>query len=298
MGRNRRVWALVFIALAFTFIAVLYLRTVNIPVLEPRGIVGQKERNLMYFSLLLSVVVVVPVFIMLFAFSWKYREGNKRPKKYQPDWDGSRLYESIWWAIPFAIIAVLAVITWNSSHDLDPFKPLSAQVKPLQIQVVALDWKWLFIYPKQNIATVNFVQFPLNTPIDFKITSDAPMNSFWIPQLGSQIYAMPGMSTELHLMADEAGDYQGRSANISGKGFAGMAFTAKATNTDNFNSWVRAVQNQQNVLSVSTYNQLAKASQNNPVVYYGSTQPGLYESIVDKYLAPGDRTGHMSGMAM
>jgi cytochrome o ubiquinol oxidase subunit 2 len=234
MSKNLKAGVLVVLGLAAVAVAVIYLGSVNIPVLQPRGIVGQKERDLMYISLLLSLIVVVPVFVMLFIFSWKYREGNLKPKKYQPDWDGSRLYESVWWSIPFALIAVLAVITWSSSHDLDPFKPLSAQAPPLEVQVVALDWKWLFIYPKQSIATVNFVEFPVNTPVDFKITSDAPMNSFWIPQLGSQIYAMPGMSTQLHLMAGKAGSYNGKSANISGKGFAGMTFTAKAASNDDF----------------------------------------------------------------
>jgi cytochrome o ubiquinol oxidase subunit 2 len=292
MSKNLKAGVLVVLGLAAVAVAVIYLGSVNIPVLQPRGIVGQKERDLMYISLLLSLIVVVPVFVMLFIFSWKYREGNLKPKKYQPDWDGSRLYESVWWSIPFALIAVLAVITWSSSHDLDPFKPLSAQAPPLEVQVVALDWKWLFIYPKQSIATVNFVEFPVNTPVDFKITSDAPMNSFWIPQLGSQIYAMPGMSTQLHLMAGKAGSYNGKSANISGKGFAGMTFTAKAASNDDFQSWVKNIHSQNSDLTDEEYNQLAKPSQNNPVAYYGSVDSELYGSVIEKYMAPGTHSSH------
>jgi cytochrome o ubiquinol oxidase subunit 2 len=300
MRINRKVAALVILGFGVLAIAAIcsYLQSVNIPVLEPMGVVGQKERDLMYISLLLSAVVVVPVFIMLFAFSWKYRQGNNKPKKYQPNWDGSRLYESIWWAIPFAIIAVLGTITWFSSHDLDPFKPLSSQNQPIQVQVIALDWKWLFIYPKQNIATVNFVQFPVNTPVNFQITSDAPMNSFWIPQLGSQIYAMPGMSTKLHLMASESGNYLGKSANISGKGFSGMTFIAKASSNSEFNSWMQSVSQSKNKLTLNSYEQLVKPSQNNPVSYYSAADPALYDYVIDKYMAPGGHSEHAHGMAM
>jgi cytochrome o ubiquinol oxidase subunit 2 len=189
-------------------------------------------------------------------------------------------------------IAVLAVITWNSSHDLDPFKPLSAQARPIKIQVVALDWKWLFIYPEQNIASVNYVQFPLNTPIDFQITADAPMNSFWIPQLGGQIYAMPGMSTELHLMADKPGHYSGKSANISGEGFSGMTFDTNVSDNDEFNTWVSSVKQKQHPLDLAAYSELAKQSKNNPVTYYSSEDPELFDSIINKYEGP---DGHAHG---
>jgi cytochrome o ubiquinol oxidase subunit 2 len=298
MRRNLKAGTLVVLCILFFVVAVIYLKNTSIPVLQPKGIVGQKERDLMYLSLLLSVIVVVPVFILLFVFSWKYSENNVKRKKYHPDWDGSRLYESIWWAIPFFIIAVLAVITWNSSHSLDPFKPLSAQAKPVEVEVVALDWKWLFIYPQQNIASVNFMQFPVNTPVDFKITSDAPMNSFWIPQLGSQIYAMPGMSTSLHLMAGEAGDYRGKSANISGKGFSQMTFTARASSDNEFNKWINKVKKHQNPLTKNQYDKLAQPSQNNPTSFYSAADPGLYDYVINKYMAPNDQGGHEHGMAM
>jgi cytochrome o ubiquinol oxidase subunit 2 len=297
MSRKNKVWSVVVLALVIMAGAAAYLSTVNIPVLQPAGVVGQKERNLILVSLLLAVIVVVPVFVVLFLFAWKYREGNARAK-YSPNFDSSRKLESIWWGVPFAIIFVLSIITWNSSHDLDPFKPLSAAGKPVNVQVVALQWKWLFIYPDYNVASVNFLQIPTNTPVNFEITSDAPMNSFWIPQLGGQIYAMSGMSTHLHLMAGRAGDYSGRSANISGKGFAGMKFIARASSESSFNNWVNQVSQTNNNLTLGTYVRLAKPSENNPVTYYSSVDETLYDGIVSKYMAPAGSSGHEHGMGM
>jgi cytochrome o ubiquinol oxidase subunit 2 len=297
MSRKNKVSAALLLAIILFFATAIYLGTLDIPVLQPAGIVGQKERHLLYTSLLLSVVVVVPVFIMLFMFAWKYREGNTQAK-YDPHFESSRKLESIWWGIPFAIIFILSIITWNSSHDLDPFKPLSAQNQPVHIQVVALQWKWLFIYPDQDIASVNFVQFPQQTPIDFEITSDAPMNSFWIPALGGQIYAMPGMSTHLHLMADKNGDYKGKSANISGQGFAKMTFTARASSPSEFNQWVSRANHVNSPLTTASYAELAKPSDINHVKYYSSADKDFYSTIVGKYMAPHSGSVDQHGMAM
>jgi len=271
-----------------------YLSRTNIPVLEPKGPVGLQERNLILFALGLSLVVVIPVFSMLFLIAWKYRETNTKAK-YSPDFDHSVIAESIWWLIPAVLIGILSVVAWNSSHTLDPYRPLQSKNPQMTIQVVALDWKWLFIYPEQNIATVNMVQFPKNTPVDFEITSDSVMNSFWIPQLGGQIYSMPGMSTQLHLMASQYGSFNGLSANISGAGFAGMEFTAKSTSDQSFNSWTHKVQDSQHKLTMTAYNTLLKPSEYNQVAYYSSPQTNLYDTIIDKYAGPG--TG-MSGMGM
>lgn len=286
----------------------LYLRTVSIPVLQPRGPIGEKERNLIFFALGLSLIVVIPVFVLLFTFAWKYREGNPKRVKYSPDLEGNRIAETIWWLIPTALICVLSVVAWNSSHTLDPFKPIASKTPQMTIQVVSLNWKWLFIYPDQHIATVNFVQFPKNTPIDFEITSDTVMNSFWIPQLGGQIYAMPGMITQLHLMASSDGNFNGSSANISGNGFAGMSFVAKASSEISFNQWVQSVKHTPNNLSLAAYNKLAEPSENNKVSYYSSEQQNLYDTIVMKYMTPqtnsapqptkGTNSTSMQGMAM
>jgi cytochrome o ubiquinol oxidase subunit 2 len=272
-------------------LAAWYLSRANIPVLEPKGSIGNKERNLMIFTVLLGLVVVVPVFVMATVIAWRYREGNtKTAHKYAPDWDHNRAAEFTWWAIPIAIITVLSVVTWTSTYALDPWKPLASHAKPMTIQVVSLDWKWLFIYPEQHVASVNFVQFPTNTPVNFAITSDSVMNSFWVPQLGGQMYSMPGMLTQLHLSADVMGDYAGSSANISGEGFAGMKFTARASSQADFNKWLREAKKSSAVLSQDTYTQLAKPSKNNQPSYYANVQNGLYDTIMMKYMTP----SHMS----
>lgn len=277
---------LAIVVLAFLTVSAVYLHHTNIPVLEPRGPIGEQERNLMFFALGLSLIVVLPVFTLLFVFAWKYREGNPKKTKYSPELDGNRIAETIWWLIPTALIVVLSFVAWNSSHTLNPFKPIASKNPQMTIQVVALDWKWLFIYPGQHIATVNFVQIPKNTPVDFEITSDTVMNSFWIPQLGGQIYAMPGMSTQLHLMASSDGSFRGSSANISGVGFAGMSFITKATSETAFTQWVKTVQQTPRTLSTASYAQLSRPSEYNKVSYYSSASPNLYATIVLKYMTP------------
>lgn len=180
----------------------------------------------------------------------------------------------------------MGILVWKSSHELDPFKPLESNRKPVRVQVVALQWKWLFIYPEQNIATVNFLQFPEQTPINFEITADAPMNSFWIPELGGQIYAMPGMKTKLHLIANEEGNFRGSSANLSGRGFAGMTFIAKASSQLEFEDWVESIRESSNFLNLREYNRLAEPSENNPVASYVLQKKDLYDWIVKKYMVP------------
>lgn len=268
--------------------AAWYLHGHNIPVMEPAGQVGAKERNLILLGLMLSAIVVVPVYAMAIAIAVRYREENHKTKKvkYRPDWDHNRWYEAVWWGVPIIIIAILSVITWNSSHELDPYKKLSLSKKPLTIQVVAMDWKWLFIYPEQHIASVNMIEMPRNMPVNFYLTSDTVMNSFWIPQLGSQIYAMPGMITQLHLVADKTGSYYGSPANIAGKGFARMTFTAKAVSDSEFNNWLKMAAGSNKVLNEKNYQKLSKPSEDNPVAYYSNVDESLYNDLVMKYMMP------------
>jgi cytochrome o ubiquinol oxidase subunit 2 len=254
----------------------------NVQVLNPQGQIADKQRELMLIAALLMLIVVIPVYLMTFYIAYKYRAGNKKAK-YSPNWDGNRKIEIAWWAIPGVIITILAVITFQSSHALDPVKKLDSRVKPLPVQVVALDWKWLFIYPEQNIASVNHLQFPVNTPIDFEITADAPMNSFWIPQLGGQIYAMSGMATELHLEAAKAGDYYGSSANISGRGFARMVFTARASNRADFEQWVASAKGSLEPLNQKSYAELAQPYTLDQPVYYSSVEDGLFYGVLSKF---------------
>jgi cytochrome o ubiquinol oxidase subunit 2 len=263
----------------------------SLVLLNPKGSVGERQRDLFIFTAILSMVVIIPVYMMAITIAWKYREGNTKAK-YTPDWDHHNVLETIWWGIPGVIILVLAIVAWNTSHSLDPFKPLASHTKPLRIQVVALEWKWLFIYPEQQIATVNYLQIPKDTPINLEITSDAPMNSFWIPKLGGQVYAMSGMKTQLHLQANEVGIYDGSSANLSGEGFSGMRFKAKATDQRNFDKWLEEVANKPTALDKDEYAKLAKPSENVKPAYYAIAQNGLFDSVVDKYMAHGDVDHH------
>ncbi|HSI20675.1 MAG TPA: ubiquinol oxidase subunit II [Verrucomicrobiae bacterium] len=278
----------VLLLVSIAALALLFTRLVSgssIPVLQPKGIIGQQQMELMKTAVFLMLLVVIPVFILTFAIAWRYRADNTKAT-YTPNWDHNHLAEFTWWAIPCVIILALAVITWKSSHDLDPFKPLESSAKPLTVQVVALPWKWLFIYPEQNIATVNHLTFPEDVPLHFEITADAPMNSFWIPQLGGQIYAMTGMVTELNLMAAEKGTFAGSSANLSGEGFADMKFTATATSQADFDQWVTSTQQSQTALSMTEYTKLAVPSKDNPPTSYSFPTTNLHHNVVMKYMAP------------
>lgn len=286
MSKKHKALLLIVLASLAAFAYLFMSHADSMAVLNPQGVIAQQQRNLIVFTALMSLLIVLPVFFMTFWFAWRYREGSTQKVKYQPDWDHSALFETIWWAVPTIMILVLAGITWKSSHDLDPFRPIVSSKPPMTIQVVALDWKWLFIYPQQQIASVNYVQFPEKTPIKFEITSDAPMNSFWIPQLGGQIYAMTGMSTHLNLMANSTGTYRGSSANISGRGFSGMNFTARSSTQAGFDWWVRNAKSKSTVLSLQKYDELAKPSQNNPIKIYSKVDPVLYDTIVMKYMSP------------
>lgn len=292
LGKKYQYTLLGLLFAAFAGLLAFYLLNHSIAVLSPKGLIASKERNLIIIASLVSLIVVIPVFVMTFFIAWRYRASNTKAT-YHPDWDHNIKLETVWWLVPFILILVLSVITWNSSHQLDPSKPLGGDTRPMTIQVVALQWKWLFIYPDENIATVNYVRFPVNKPINFEITADAPMNSFWIPQLGSQIYAMSGMSTHLHLMANELGSFNGSSANISGRGFAGMKFIAESTSDENFNNWIQSVKRSPTTLTMDEYNNLALPSENNPLAYYSSPERGLYNEILVKFMRP--ITGNSGG---
>jgi cytochrome o ubiquinol oxidase subunit 2 len=269
----------------FVGLMAYYVSRFNIQVLNPKGVVAHDERNLIIFTVLLGVLVVVPVFIMTFYIAWKYREGNTEAQ-YTPDWDHDVRAETLWWGIPTLIILILSIVTWTTSHSLNPPKALSPGA-PMKIQVIALDWKWLFIYPDQNIASVNYVQIPVNQPVEFEITSNGAMNSFWIPQLGSQIYAMAGMSTHVNLEADSVGDYRGSSSNISGRGFAGMTFTARASTNTEFDAWLSGAQSASGNLDKASFTALAKPSENVPPKTYASVTPNLYNKVLASFQLPG-----------
>ncbi len=280
-----RIALITLLLLAVVGLIILYITTHTIAVMEPAGMIGKKERDLFIDASLLMLIVVIPAIVLTLLFAWKYRGSNSKAK-YTPEWDHSPIAEFIWWGVPFVIIVFLSILTWRTSHELNPFKPIESDKKELTIQVVALQWKWLFIYPEQEIATVNFVQFPENTPIRFEITADAPMNSFWIPRLGGQIYAMPAMRSKLYLIADKVGSFEGYSANISGKGFAGMTFTAKSSTQEDFDDWVASVKQSPKELTFDEYLKLVEPSEYVPVALYVLKDDVLFENIIAQYEPP------------
>ena len=264
-------------------LAALLLTGCDMALMNPKGQIGMEQKSLIITATLLMLIVVVPVIIMTFLFAWKYRESNKEAK-YTPNWAHSNKIEMVVWGIPCVIILVLGTLTWKSTHALDPRQTIPSEAQTITIEEVSMDWKWLFIYPDLGIASVNELSFPENVPVKFKITSDTVMNSFFIPRLGSQIYAMGGMQNILHLVANEKGVYPGMSANYSGKGFSGMKFNAIVTSQEDFDKWVEKVKQSPNQLQWEDYNQLAKPSENNPVEYFSVVKSGLYLDIINKYM--------------
>lgn len=275
---------ILYITLLFT--SVLFLTGCShAALLNPKGTIAASESKILIWSTVVMLCVVIPVIILSIIFALRYHEKNKHAK-YSPEFVNSHLLEGIWWAIPCVIIIILAITTWVTSHTLNPYRPLVSDKKPVTIDVVALDWKWLFIYPSQHIATVNFMEIPKNTPINLYITAAAPMNSLEIPQLAGQIYAMTGMQTQLHIDATEVGDYKGFSANYSGNGFAGMKFIVRAATDANYQAWVKSVQKAPMKLTFDAYNKLAKPSSNNKVTYYSHPANDLFHQIIMKYMSP------------
>ena len=270
----------------------------NSVLLNPSGSVAAQQSRLIVQSTFLMLLIVIPVMVLTVVFAWRYRQSNKEAT-YTPDWDHSTQLELVIWAAPLMIIIALGALTWISSHTLDPFRPLRridavrevpAQMQPLTIEVVALDWKWLFIYPEQGIATVNEVAAPIDVPINFKITASSVMNSFFVPALAGQVYAMPGMQTQLNAVMNSRGTYEGFSANYSGAGFSGMHFAFKGLSADEFSRWVQSVKGSSQELSRETYVNLAAPSEREPVHLYSSVDASLYDAILNQCVATSCRS--------
>jgi cytochrome o ubiquinol oxidase subunit II len=265
-------------------------------VMNPSGIIAAQQGDLIRISTALMLLIIVPVIFLTLLFAWRYRQSNTSAP-YTPDWDHSTVLELVIWGAPLLIIIALGLITWTSTHLLDPYRPLqkvneegqSVPVAPkaLEVQVVALDWKWLFIYPEQGIATVNELVTPVNMPVRFNLTASTVMNSFYIPALAGQIYAMPGMSTTLHALLNKPGQYEGFSANYSGAGFSHMRFKYRGVSPDEFNAWVGKVKAEGKALQRSDYLALEKPSERDPVRRYASVAPQLYDAIVNRCVEEG-----------
>jgi cytochrome o ubiquinol oxidase subunit II len=247
-------------------------------VLDPQGPIASAERTILLNSTSIMLVVVVPVIVLTLAFAWWYRATNTRAS-YQPNWVNSGRIEFVVWSIPAMVVLLLAAVAWTSSHDLDPARKLPSNLKPVRIEVVSLDWKWLFIYPDLQVATLNQIVVPAGAPIEFLLTSTNVMNAFWVPQLGSQIYTMPGMTTRLNLLAEHAGDYPGLSSNFSGDGFSDMRFLVHAVTAAAFSSWLAATQASGEMLGGDAYSRLARSGSDVSVRSYGNVEQGLFERI-------------------
>ena len=259
-------------------------------VLDPRGPVGQADKTLLIDSLAIMLAIVVPTVVATLGFAWWYRASNERAR-YLPEWAFSGQIELVVWSIPVMVIILLGGVTWIGSHQLDPARPLSSQAQSLDesldIQVVSLDWKWLFIYPHQRIASVNQLVVPAGVPLHFSLTSASVMNAFFVPQLGSMIYTMNGMATELHLQADQPGTFRGISAHYSGEGFSDMHFDVRALPSAQFDQWIETTQSEGRVFTADSYSALAKQSVNVPVATYKDVDPELFNKIVLLALPPG-----------
>ena len=256
-------------------------------VLDPAGPVSGAERVIMFDALAIMLAIVVPTILCTLAFAWWYRATN-RHAQYSPHWAYSGRLEILVWSIPALVILFLGGIAWISSHDLDPAKPLSTRGKPLEVQVVALDWKWLFIYPEQHVASVNRLVAPAGTPVHFRLTSASVMNVFFVPQLGSEIYAMNGMVTELNLQADREGTFHGLAAQINGDGFSDMTFDTRAVSAQEFSEWVGTAQSEGPALDEAAYRSLLRQSARIEPYTYVLVTPNLFEEIASRHLPAGE----------
>jgi len=268
-------------------VVLLSLAACHTAVLNPVGPVGEGNRIVLLDSLAIMLAIVIPTIVAIFAFAYWFRASNTRAR-YLPDWGYSGRIELIVWSIPALTVFFLGGIAWISAHLLDPAVPLRSKVEPLQVEVVSLDWKWLFIYPRQNVASINRMVVPVGVPLDLKITSASVFNVFFVPRLGSMIYAMHGMTTRLNLQADVLGVYPGLSAHFSGDGFPGMAFDLHAVSPEQFAQWAAATSVNGPSLDEAAYRELLRQTQNVAPYTYRSVQPGLFNDIVEQRLPPGE----------
>jgi cytochrome o ubiquinol oxidase subunit 2 len=262
-------------------------------VLDPKGPIAAAERQILFNSLGIMLAIVIPTMLATLGAAYWFRASNTRAR-YRPDFEYSGRLELLVWSIPIMTVLLVGGVAWVGSHDLDPPKPIASAVRPVRVQVVSLDWKWLFIYPEQGIATANQLTIPVGTPVSFELTSSSVMNSFWVPQLGGQIYTMAGMTTRLHLQADHPGTYRGASANYSGEGFADMRFNVDAVPPEKFAQWVDAARNAGPVLDAQAYVDLAKPSKAVAPFTYRSVAPDLFTRILSSSVQADGLSQHTS----
>lgn len=255
-------------------------------VLDPQGPIAAAERTLILNAAAIMLAIVGPTIAATLGFAWWFRASNTRAT-YRPDWAYSGRIELAVWSVPLLTIIFLGGIAWIASHQLDPARPIESKAKTLEVQVVSLDWKWLFIYPEQGVASVNQLVVPVGTPVHFTLTSASVWNSFFVPQLGSMIYTMAGMSTQLHLQADREGTFSGLSTHFSGDGFSDMKFDVRSVSTDAFEAWIEAARREGPVLDTGAYGELARQSIADPPSTYRAVAPDLFHQVVMQAVPPG-----------
>jgi cytochrome o ubiquinol oxidase subunit 2 len=283
-------WATVFIVLGLVDLVLLLrhlLAGKNVTLFNPQGLISHEQHSLFVLIVVLLCAAAVPTVLLLYFIAWKFRESNTKAVHTPDTGRGSFFVFSIW-AYPVLVFFVFAAILIPATHRLEPRKALAADSEPLTIQVIALRWKWLFLYPDQQVASVNFVRIPKDRPVTFELTADdTPMSSFWIPNIGGQLYAMTGHSNTLKLLGDKVGDYPGSSAEINGAGFAGMRFIASVAMPADFDTWVKEVQQNHPTLDAAAYQDLLQPSENTPPAFFGGYQHDLYDTVLMKYMAHG-----------
>ncbi len=252
-------------------------------VLNSKGPIGRSEAELIYVSFGLMLIVVLPVFVMTFWFAIRYRDSNKKAT-YKPNWAHSNKIEFVVWTVPIIIIVILSFLTWKSTKELDPYKPIESNVKPLEVDVISLDWNWLFVYPEDSVATLNELVIESGRPVSFRLTSQTVMTSFFIPQLGSQMYAMAGMRTRLNLMADVPGTYMGRNLEYSGNGYHKMNFKVLAKTPEDFKAWLKTAKTTSDTLTMAQYEEISKPKAGHPVKVYASIVPDLFDKVMAPFM--------------
>lgn len=282
-SHSKPIWFTLLGLIGLSLIISALLRGNDVILLNPKGLIANEQHQLMIVSTLIMLGIAVPTLFLLYFFAWRYRETGKKAT-YNHQSSNSRLSALVFWVIPTFVLIMLASLMLPATQKLEPQRQIEAGKETLRIQVVALRWKWLFIYPEQKIAAVNYVQIPVNTPVKFELTADeTPMSSFWIPHLGGQLYAMTEHVNRLNLMADTIGDYEGSAAEINGAGFAGMRFTTRVSSKEDFDLWARETKTYSKQLNTSEYENLARPSENNKTVFYGRADPEIYSNILSKY---------------
>jgi cytochrome o ubiquinol oxidase subunit 2 len=272
----------------FVLVITWLLQGTNVALLNSKGMIASQQRTLIIYSVMLMLVIGIPALTLLYFTAWKYRASNSK-STYHPTARTSKVSVIGMWAVPTVFMIVLALVMWPATHELEPRKTIASDARPITIKVIALRWKWLFLYPEQQIATVNFVNIPEDTPVTFELTADeAPMSSFWIPNLSGQLYAMTGHVNHLNMIGNIPGDYPGMSAEINGAGFAGMKFTARVSSAKNFDIWVQRVKQSQDTLDTTTYENLVLPSEYNSTAFYSDFENNIYDKVISKYTGSHD----------